>query len=132
MTEFTHRSKLFWTAYVIERKLCSLIGVPPKLHDEDIGLPKPTLAAANSVPEIIMVFHVDLSSQLGEILQGLFPNLDTTADVDICASDIWPRTFATARVKIHSCSPVSIETTIRLLKLIARKAQVEFCNVGQL
>ncbi|ETS76562.1 hypothetical protein PFICI_11949 [Pestalotiopsis fici W106-1] len=69
-TEFSHRSKLFWTAYVLDRKLSSLIGVPPRLHDDDIGLPKPSLAAALTVSETIMAFHIDLSSRLGEILQG--------------------------------------------------------------
>ncbi|KAK9417732.1 putative Transcription factor domain-containing protein [Seiridium unicorne] len=71
-TEFTHRSKLFWTAYVIDRKLSSLIGVPPKVHDEDIGISKPSLVAENSVSETIMAFHVELSSQLGEILKVVY------------------------------------------------------------
>lgn len=71
-TEFTHRSKLFWTAYVLDRKLSSLIGVPPRLHDEDIGLTRPSLATATNTSEIIMAFHIDLSSQLGDVLQVIY------------------------------------------------------------
>lgn len=67
-TEFSHRSNLFWTVYVIDRKLSSLIGVPPRLHDEDIALSRPDFATDGSVVKNIMVFHVELSSQLGQIL----------------------------------------------------------------
>lgn len=71
--EFEHRSRLWWTIYIIDRKLSSLIGVPPTIHDDDIALPKPTIDTDNG-KEIAMAFHVELSSQLGQILNGqLFP-----------------------------------------------------------
>jgi hypothetical protein len=48
-------------------------GVPPRLHDEDIGLSKPPLTTDSAVSELTMAFHVALSSQLGEILQVVSP-----------------------------------------------------------
>ncbi|KAI4591445.1 hypothetical protein KJ359_001039 [Pestalotiopsis sp. 9143b] len=83
--EFTHRSKLFWTAYVLDRKLSSLIGVPPRLHDEDIGLTRPSLVTATNTSEMIMAFHIDLSSQLGDVLQVVL----ILVDVLLPSSQSW-------------------------------------------
>jgi proline utilization trans-activator len=68
--EFEHRSKLWWTIYIIERKLSSLIGVPSALHDEDIALSMPPIDPAHR-KDITVAFHVELSSQLGHILTGM-------------------------------------------------------------
>lgn len=126
--EFAHRSKLFWTAYVLDRKLSSLIGVPPRLHDEDIGLVKPSLATATNVSEIIMAFHIDLSSQLGDILQGLYSGSWELAGVDICTSDLRPRTCPPVRIEIRSRHSIGIETTSRRLQNSAGEAQAELFN----
>lgn len=69
--EFEHRSKLWWTIYVIDRKLSSLIGVVPGLLDEDISLPKPDIGGT-STEDCAMAFHVEIMSQLGHILNGYF------------------------------------------------------------
>ncbi|RDW61368.1 hypothetical protein BP5796_11260 [Coleophoma crateriformis] len=68
--EFQYRTRLWWTTYVIERKLSSLIGVSPGLPDEDIALRGPAITGA-SEEELPMAFHVEISSQLGHILNGM-------------------------------------------------------------
>ncbi|KAK2628739.1 hypothetical protein QTJ16_001842 [Diplocarpon rosae] len=65
--EFEHRSRLWWTVYTIERKLSSLVGCPPAVHDEDIALPMPLIDPTN-MSSLTIALHVDLSSQLGQIL----------------------------------------------------------------
>ncbi|CAL3966147.1 unnamed protein product [Diplocarpon coronariae] len=65
--EFEHRSRLWWTVYTIERKLSSLVGVPPSVHDEDIALPMPPIDPTN-ISDLTIALHVNLSSQLGRIL----------------------------------------------------------------
>ncbi|KAH7310012.1 fungal-specific transcription factor domain-containing protein [Rhexocercosporidium sp. MPI-PUGE-AT-0058] len=69
--EFDHRSKLWWTVYVIERKLSSLVGVPPALHDEDIALTMPSIDPAHKT-SLTMAFHIEVSSQLGQILNVVY------------------------------------------------------------
>ncbi|KAK0101163.1 hypothetical protein ONS95_012857 [Cadophora gregata] len=69
--EFEHRTKLWWTVYVIERKLSSLVGVPPALHDEDIALSMPSIDPSQR-PGLTMAFHIEISSQLGQILNVVY------------------------------------------------------------
>ncbi|KAH6715061.1 fungal-specific transcription factor domain-containing protein [Leptodontidium sp. MPI-SDFR-AT-0119] len=69
--EFDLRSKLWWTVYVIERKLSSLVGVPPALHDEDIALSMPSIDPADK-SGLTMAFHIEISSQLGQILNVVY------------------------------------------------------------
>lgn len=66
--EFEHRAKLWWTLYVIDRKLSSLVGISG-MHDEDIALPIPALKSTQGI-EHTMLFHVQISSYLGQVLDG--------------------------------------------------------------
>jgi proline utilization trans-activator len=66
---FEHRSNLWWTIYIIDRKLSSLVGVPTALHDEDIALPMPPIDVAHK-QDSTFALHVELSSQLGQMLNG--------------------------------------------------------------
>lgn len=68
--EFEHRSKLFWTVYILERKLSCLIGVPPAIHDEDIAISMPFINT-NHTRQMTRALYVELSSQLGQILNGM-------------------------------------------------------------
>jgi proline utilization trans-activator len=68
--EFEHRSNLWWSIYIIDRKLSSLVGVPTALHDEDIALPLPCINSAHN-QDSTFALHVELSSQLGQMLNGL-------------------------------------------------------------
>lgn len=54
---------------MIERKLSCLVGVPPALHDEDIALSMPTIDPAPG-SGLTMALHIEISSQLGQILNG--------------------------------------------------------------
>lgn len=70
--EFEHRSKLWWTVYIIERKLCSLIGAPSALFDEDLCLELPSIDDTRDKSSLSRAFHVRISSQLGQILNGMY------------------------------------------------------------
>lgn len=68
-----HRTKLWWTVYMIDRKLTYLMGVPVMLHDVDITISKPALLFERgaSDQEDAFSLHVHLSRQLGQVLYGM-------------------------------------------------------------
>ena len=70
--ENEHRMKLWWTVYMIDRKLTYLMGVPLSLHDVDITVPKPALYDKNAVNDTAAAFslHIHLSTELGRVLHG--------------------------------------------------------------
>ncbi|KAL3454096.1 fungal-specific transcription factor domain-containing protein [Aspergillus insuetus] len=70
--EFEHRSRLWWSIYVIDRKLSSLIGVVPAISDEDISLPKPEVREEADEDSRSMAFHVEIMSQLGHVLNVVY------------------------------------------------------------
>lgn len=69
--DIRHRTKLWWTVYIIDRKITYLMGTPLMLHDLDITIPKP---AFNSVDDSTSAFsfHIHLSSQLGHVLKIVY------------------------------------------------------------
>jgi proline utilization trans-activator len=67
--ESEHRSKLWWTIYIIDRRLTASMGVPLLLHDSDITLPMPALPLIGE-SRSAFAFHVRLSAQLGQVLRG--------------------------------------------------------------
>ena len=69
-----HRSKLWWTLYIIDRRLTSLMGVPLMIHDADISLPRPIMPTEGSL-DSIFPYHTHLSAELGNVLHGelVFP-----------------------------------------------------------
>lgn len=69
LEEYEHRSKLWWTIYVIDRKLSSLVGVAPGFSDKDIAVAMPNIESALE-KDLGMAFHVEISSQLGNVLNG--------------------------------------------------------------
>lgn len=68
--ENRHRMKLWWTVYMIDRKLTYLMGVPLTLHDVDITVPKPELRGSSSETDSAFAIHLHLSIQLGSILRS--------------------------------------------------------------
>jgi hypothetical protein len=78
--QFEHRSKLWWTIYIIDRKLSSLVGVPTALHDEDIALPMPPMNGGRN-QNSTFALHVELSSQLGQMLNGVYNQLSAACDI---------------------------------------------------
>ncbi|KAL2830427.1 fungal-specific transcription factor domain-containing protein [Aspergillus pseudoustus] len=70
--EFEHRSKLWWSIYVIDRKLSSLIGVVPAISDDDISLSKPDIDAVGGDEDRSTAFHVEIMSQLGHVLNVVY------------------------------------------------------------
>lgn len=68
--DIQHRTRLWWTVYIIDRKITYLMGTPLMLHDSDITVPKPTLNNTDDSMSAF-VFHIRLSTQLGRILKGI-------------------------------------------------------------
>ncbi len=68
-SESEHRSRLWWTVYIIDRRLTASMGVPLLLHDADITLPLPPLPSRVE-PRTAFAFHVRLSAELGQVLRG--------------------------------------------------------------
>jgi proline utilization trans-activator len=77
--EFEHRSKLWWTIYIIDRKLSSLVGIPTALHDEDIAIPMPLIGLTQN-QDSTFALHVELSSQMGQMLNGMYVTCYATCD----------------------------------------------------
>ncbi|KAL3417228.1 hypothetical protein PVAG01_11228 [Phlyctema vagabunda] len=71
LSEFEHRSKLWWTVYIVDRKLSSLVGVPSAVHDADIAVARPSMDGTKS-KTLTFSLHVELSSQLGRILNVVY------------------------------------------------------------
>ncbi|KAJ5718839.1 uncharacterized protein N7483_009921 [Penicillium malachiteum] len=70
--EFEHRSRLWWSVYVIDRKLSSLIGVVPGFSDTDISLPMPDTDNIHHDEDLALGLHVEVMSQLGHILNVIY------------------------------------------------------------
>lgn len=72
--QYQHRLKLWWTVYILERRLSTLMGTPPLLNDEeDISVPLPDFIGTsepNSATRILTL-HVTLSRVLGKVVKGL-------------------------------------------------------------
>lgn len=66
-----HRSKLWWTVYIMDQRLTTLMGVPSLIHDEDVSLPMPDISSENAA-ESTFGFHAKLSSHLGQVLKGKY------------------------------------------------------------
>jgi proline utilization trans-activator len=69
LSESEYRSRLWWTVYIIDRRLTASMGVPLLLHDADITLPIPPLPPGGD-GQAAFLFHVRLSTQLGQVLRG--------------------------------------------------------------
>ncbi|RMZ77412.1 hypothetical protein DV738_g4369, partial [Chaetothyriales sp. CBS 135597] len=65
--------KLWWTVYILDRQMSSLMGVPLSLRDEDITAPLPEFPN-HSQRSIGLELHVKLSSLIAEILNTVYSN----------------------------------------------------------
>lgn len=70
---------VWWTIYVLERQITSLLGVPPGIAEESISTPFPALPGQ---PQklIAMRIQVQLSQILAKIDQSTVAPLDTSPD----------------------------------------------------
>jgi proline utilization trans-activator len=72
--QYQHRLKLWWTVYILERRLSSLMGTPPLLDDEeDISVPLPDSigTSGHASASKILTLHVTLSQVLGKAVRSL-------------------------------------------------------------
>lgn len=65
-----HRSKLWWTVYIIDRRACALMGSPSGIRDQDIFLPELLPQSVSSENDFALAMHVKISSHLGRILDS--------------------------------------------------------------
>jgi len=64
-----HRCKLWWTIYVLECRISTLMGAPTLIHVRDIPLPKPPLVSVH-ISESALALHVELATQLGHVIDS--------------------------------------------------------------
>ncbi|RMD41182.1 hypothetical protein DV735_g3961, partial [Chaetothyriales sp. CBS 134920] len=64
---------LWWTVYILDRQMSSLMGVPLAVRDEDISAPLPEFPN-HSQRAIGLELHVKLSSLIAEILNTVYSN----------------------------------------------------------
>lgn len=68
---FVQRSrKVWWTVYVLDRQMSSLMGVPLAVRDEDINASLPTFSGSAQKASA-MELHVKLSRVLSQILNSM-------------------------------------------------------------
>ena len=68
-----HRLKLWWTVYILERRLSTLMGVPPLLNDdEDINVPLPDQIECLSDKPVktVLTLHVKLAQIMGKAVKS--------------------------------------------------------------
>jgi proline utilization trans-activator len=67
--EYRRRRRLWWTLYVIDRKLSTIMGVPFSIKDEDIDISLPEkddLGFSNSA----LQFHIKSATLEGMVMSG--------------------------------------------------------------
>lgn len=60
---------VWWTVYVLDRQMCSLMGVPLALRDSEISAPLPAFAGSRQ-KSLALEIHVKLSRILSQILNS--------------------------------------------------------------
>jgi proline utilization trans-activator len=68
-SEYLRRRRLWWTLYIIDRKLSINMGAPLTIHDEEIDISLPTeddLGFDNSA----LILHIKLSAIEGDVMKG--------------------------------------------------------------
>ncbi len=67
--ENEHRRRVWWTLYIIDRKLSVIMGAPLSVSDEDIDISLPEehdLGFSNSA----LKFHIKLAALEGKVMSG--------------------------------------------------------------
>jgi proline utilization trans-activator len=67
--KYKHRRRLWWTLYIIDRKISIMTGAPLSIkdHEIDIGLPqKHDLGFDNSA----LILHIKLAALEGQVIAG--------------------------------------------------------------
>jgi len=63
--------KIWWTAYVLDRQMSSLMGLPTSVRDEDISAPLPVFTDSPQ-KTITLDLHVKLSRVIADILNSTY------------------------------------------------------------
>lgn len=79
---------VWWTIYVLERQIASLLGVPPGIAEESISTPFPELPGQTQ-KLIAMRIQVHLSQILAKIDQSMFALWVKIAQLLIANSGLW-------------------------------------------
>ena len=67
--ECEHRRRIWWTVYIIDRKLSLNVGCPSTIRDEDLNvcLPQGDFRGFSGVG---LILHVKLASLTGKVMAG--------------------------------------------------------------
>ena len=69
--ELQRYRKVWWTSYVLDRQMSSLMGLPVTVRDEDITAGLPVYAQSPS-KELVTKLHVNLSKIIADILNSTY------------------------------------------------------------
>ncbi|KAF2716168.1 hypothetical protein K431DRAFT_279514 [Polychaeton citri CBS 116435] len=111
-SEAAHRVRLFWTLYMLDRRLASSLGLPVGVNNQQIkvGLPKPStgfpsptplcinIRIAHTTGEIMCLLygnttastseHVQRIEDIMRILREIFSSIPTEYKIDLTASEL--------------------------------------------
>ncbi|KAF2998050.1 hypothetical protein E8E14_005142 [Neopestalotiopsis sp. 37M] len=73
-SETQRRHAIWWTVYILDRKLSSLMGAPTSVHDEDVTAPLPALT--NALTAKGLGVHVRVSRLLAKVVNYVFVPFD--------------------------------------------------------
>lgn len=77
--------KVWWTSYVLDRQMSSLMGLPMAIRDEDISAALPVYANSQS-KELVMELHVKLSKIIADILNSTPCLISLKLTTNICVA----------------------------------------------
>jgi proline utilization trans-activator len=79
LREYQRRRRLWWTLYIIDKKLSTTVGAPLSIQDEDIDISLPEeydLGFSNAA----LKFHVRMARLEGKVVSGITCHIVTTLD----------------------------------------------------
>jgi proline utilization trans-activator len=71
-SERAHRTRVWWTAYMLDRRLSANLGLPPAVDSRQISLELPTTAPGFRSSQALNV-NVRLAHAAGEIMGCMYP-----------------------------------------------------------
>lgn len=71
--------KIWWTIYILDREMTSLMGLPQSINDRYVQTQLPTFADPSETMSLGM--HIKLSQIIAEVNSSKFPRVSTVDDL---------------------------------------------------
>lgn len=68
-SEREHRRRLWWTVYILDRKLSVNMGCPLSVNDKDVDVALPK-AVSNDLPSLSLNLHAKVAAVMGRVMDG--------------------------------------------------------------